>query len=128
HRRAAALRARPRRRGARGARGLPRALPVGPLPGGGGGEAARAGRREDPVRPMIRAAPVAAAIALLGCDAQVTEVLPGQPYCPTKIDVFGGAGAMLPGCGGPVDAPEPLEKGLDSTQPLWPATLAGRLQ
>lgn len=79
---------------------------------------------------MIRAVALVALPLLLllpGCGTDRTELLV-SPYCPTKIDIFGGADVLLSGTGGPTQGPRDITKGFDDGSPGFNQTLAGRLQ
>ena len=53
---------------------------------------------------------------------------PHYPFCPTSLDVYGGLNFMLPGCGGPPDAPIDVTEGLlGSDNSGYDQTVAGRL-
>jgi hypothetical protein len=77
----------------------------------------------------------AALLLLAGCVEQSELLSPpdaGGPhfdFCPTSIDVFGGADVLLPYCNGPFDLPADPSKGWFSPgDPTYDQTLAGRLQ
>lgn len=96
------------------------------------------------VRPPSRALVwLSVACLMAGCPEEATDVDAGdlppgvEPgledgglsygFCPTRIDVYGGASATFAGCGG-ADVPAGAEPEGLSGDAGYPATLAGRLQ
>ena len=83
---------------------------------------------------MKRAATFALVVVFAAC-VQQTELLPpaaagaSYPFCPTTIDVYGGANVALVGCGGRPALPMPAEDGYFTPgESDYDSTLAGRLQ
>jgi hypothetical protein len=62
-------------------------------------------------------------------EAGVPDAIPPtRPFCPTTLDVYGGANVQLVGCGGPQLAPDPLADGYFAPGTAsYDASLAGRI-
>jgi len=75
--------------------------------------------------------PILCWLCLLPACTRTTELigdLPGAPYCPTSIDVFGGKNVSLIGCGGPRQAPMPPEDGMFAPGTAdYDGSVAGRI-